>query len=142
MDKKIIYLVAALAILAVIIGGWKFFLSFAIAIIIVMLVGEAQVKTLLKWLYHQAKQLWQEVRPDMDDNWDKIQDSFCSLVDDNKANIVVIINSKSYLLRPLEVSSVPEDLQKGQKARVVYENSLLGGSAKIVTPAHSYDVLS
>ncbi len=142
MDKKIIYLIAALAILAVIIGGWKFFLSFAIAIIIVVLVGEAQVKTFLKWLYHQAKQLWQEVRPDMDDDWDKIQDSFCSLVDDNKANIVVIINSKSYLLRPLEVSSVPEDLQKGQKARVVYENSLLGGSAKIVTPIHSYDVLS
>ena len=89
----------------------------------------------------KAKQLWNNVQSDIDD-WEIIQDSFCSRVDDNKANIVVIIRSKSYLLRPLEVSAVPDDLQKGQKARVFYENSLLGGSAKIVTPTHSYDVLS
>lgn len=139
MDKKLIYLVAALAILALIIGGWKFFLSFAIAIAVVLLVGEAQVKTFLKWLYNQAKQLWNNVQSDIDD-WEIIQDSFCSRVDDNKANIVVIIRSKSYLLRPLEVSAVPDDLQKGQKARVFYENSLLGGSAKIVTPTNMYEV--
>lgn len=87
----------------------------------------------------KAKQLWNNVQSDID-VWENIEDSFCSRVDDNKANIVVIIRSKSYLLRSLDVSSVPDNLQKGQKARVFYENSLLGGSAKIVTPTNMYEV--
>ena len=87
----------------------------------------------------KAKQLWNNVQSDID-VWENIEDSFCSLVDDNQANIVVIIRSKSYLLRPLDVSSVPDNLQKGQKARIIYGNILLGGSAKIVTPTNMYEV--
>ena len=125
MNTKFFYYgILAILILLVILGNWGFLLGFVIAGAIFWYFGEEKVKKAVSDVYEKTQDLAIDLRdkvaPQKETLETIIRQSTIVPTDINSLyQIVIIAGEKSYLLKPLCITMVPQELSCGKTIKII-----------------------
>lgn len=125
MNTKFFYYgILAILILLVILGNWGFLLGFVIAGAIFWYFGEEKVKKAVSDVYEKTQDLAIDLRdkvaPQKETLETIIRQSTIVPTDINSLyQIVIIAGNKSYLLKPLNITMIPQELSCGKTIKII-----------------------
>ncbi len=138
-----------IAVLLLVFGSWKFLTGFVLAGAIFWYFGEARVKEAVKNAYDATKNvvdnLQETVIPQGEEKLTAVHNSFITSTGTNGLyQIIIVADGKSYLLKPSNVSMIPEELAAGRAIKIKTEYVLDGikpvKKQVIITKENTYEV--
>ena len=122
--KKFYYAIVAIVLLLAIFGSWRFLFGFVVAGAIFWYFGEEKVKKAVSDVYEKTQDAVRDIQDKVAPKEETIEVAISkSTIFPTDVNglyqIVIIAGNKSYLLKPLDITILPEELNCGKTIKIV-----------------------
>ncbi|MBQ8751345.1 MAG: hypothetical protein IJZ30_06900 [Alphaproteobacteria bacterium] len=122
--KKFYYVIVAIVLLLAIFGSWRFLFGFVVAGAIFWYFGEEKVKKAVNDVYKKTQSITRDIQDKVVPNGETIEVAISkSTIFPTNINglyqIVIVAGNKSYLLKPFNITMLPEEFATGKTIKII-----------------------